>query len=976
MRFRHASLKLRPALVGCVITMGVGWIAGCDPSAPTGSAGSDGALPDRPFDEGAAPPEAGGVDGGFPDATSPPGDAFDVTEAAAEGRDVIGDVATDDGRDAPDVARDALDGTAGVAVEEVRLAPPEVVTREGIACLPGGWCFENPLPTSIALRAVSAVSPSDAWAAGDAGAIWHWDGRVWQPTASGVPTRITGIWAAGPADVWATTAAGVLRWDGSRWGTALASTTADGYVAVWGSSRADVWVAGRFLQHWDGLRWTAVASPAATRVAALHGTAPDNVWAAGASRALWRWDGARWLDHSLPGSGTAAVVAVWSAGVADTFAATADGYVRRWNGSAWIASFTPISAGWSVHALWGTAPDAVWATGVSDNGALFVMRWDGARWREVFVEGDEALLALGGSGAGDVWAVGLRSQRVRWDGARWRNSFAQARGSGADFVSVHASARDNLWAISGTTAWRWDGVGWAQIRIPVALAGQATAVWTAGPTETFITCNRDGPLLRWDGTEFRALGSAIRGAAAVWGTGRDNVWLVGAAGEVARWDGATLRAQATPAREDLLTVWGTSPTDVWAAGASGRVVHWDGIAWRAQTSGTAQALRRVGGTGRSDLWAVGGGTSGGVALRSSTGGSSWEDASAGAGASYLDVLGLSPGEALVTLAQPSNAGTELRRWNGLTWSRLALGTTANLRQLGGGADDLLAAGDRGALWRRQAGVWSEVPKTSRGVVTRIVDAGAAGRWAAGRDVLRWDGARWRGGGDATAYGSGARGIAVFSASDVWAVEDFARGVKRWDGITWTRQPGTESLQLRDIWGARPDDLWVVGGFGESLHWDGRAFARVAALATWSFTRVTGTAADDVWGYGLTVAHWNGAAWSEVRAPCPGAVLAARARDDVWVAGDGCFSRWDGARWAFVSPAPSFSELTDLLVLGDRDVWAVGVENSHASIKHYDGSSWTETVPHLEVDLRAITRDATGRLWVGGGGGTILTRAPE
>jgi len=881
--------------------------------------------------------------------------------------------------DAPSTDAPSTDaGFLTDVVDDVRFEPIAAPVTEAIACLAGGWCFENPRPTSITLRALSVASPTRAWTVGDAGAIWRWEGRSWQPTASGVATRVTGVWDSGTTvDAWATSDSGVLRWDGARWNVALPAPTGE-YVAVWGSTPSNVWVAGRSVQHWDGERWTAVATPVTGELRALHGTGADNVWAVGAGNLVLRWDGAAWRDRSLTGSAPTTVTGVWSAGAADTYVTTADGFVRRWRGAGWTALYTPSSGGWVVNAIWGTSPVDLWATGLTAYGVPFVTHWDGTRWLDAFVEGDEPLLAIGGSGPNDAWTVGRRSLRVRWDGSRWRNPFAPARGSAAHFVSVHASAPDNAWAVAPHAAWRWDGTSWAMIPIPVDLAGEASSVWTAGPSDTFIACNRGGALLRWDGTSFRRLGAPVTGTAALWGTSPSNVWVVGGMGSVARWDGALIRAVVSPTRSDLGSVWGVSPTEVWAAGADGTVIRWDGLTWRTQTTGATGSLRRLAGTGRDDLWAVGGAQSAGVALRSRSAGTLWEDASGGVRDAFLDVLATAPAEAVVTVARPWGVGSELRRWNGSAWARLPLGTTATLRRLGGSGDDLFAAGDRGALWRRRDGVWSEVPKASRGSLTRVVDAGAAGRWAAGRDVLRWDGAQWRGGGEAIEGFLDLGGLVVFSATDAWALRDSSLGVRRWDGLTWTHQEGTEGMQLRDLWGARTDDLWVVGGFGDSLHWDGARFSRVTGLSSMSFVAVTGTAADDVWAYGNDLAHWNGSAWTSERDLCsaPIGALVARARDDVWAAAPGCLERWDGARWSYVTPGVTFVTVGGMVVNSSRDIWIVGTDQFRASIKHFDGTSWRETIPGLEIVLRSIARDATGRLWAVGDGGTILTHAPE
>jgi hypothetical protein len=61
----------------------------------------------------------------------------------------------------------------------------------------------------------------------------------------------------------------------------------------------------------------------------------------------------------------------------------------------------------------------------------------------------------------------------------------------------------------------------------------------------------------------------------------------------------------TPTKELLRGVWGTSPTDIFAVGEAGVILRFDGIRWYAMESPTQKALRGVIGTGPTDVFAVG-----------------------------------------------------------------------------------------------------------------------------------------------------------------------------------------------------------------------------------------------------------------------------------------------------------------------------------------------------------------------------------
>ena len=66
---------------------------------------------------------------------------------------------------------------------------------------------------------------------------------------------------------------------------------------------------------------------------------------------------------------------------------------------------------------------------------------------------------------------------------------------------------------------------------------------------------------------------------AIWGAHPKDIWAVGDAGGIYRWNGLYWRAEPRVTQSRLQAVWGTGINDVWAAGRSNTVLHWDGRAW-------------------------------------------------------------------------------------------------------------------------------------------------------------------------------------------------------------------------------------------------------------------------------------------------------------------------------------------------------------------------------------------------------------
>lgn len=141
----------------------------------------------------------------------------------------------------------------------------------------------------------------------------------------------------------------------------------------------------------------------------------------------------------------------------------------------------------------------------------------------------------------------------------------------------------------------------------------------------------------------------------------------------------------------------------------------------------------------------------------------------------------------------------------------------------------------------------------------------------------------------------------------------------WDGSRWTAHPLPEvmtgnagSLQILSIGGFASNAVWLSA----QLH--------------------TIESSDDAFTYSERpmLWHWNGATWTELRAPALAGDLRVFSESDVWVG----MQHWDGRSW-----------LTHRVVaygpVGDRsdDLWAIG----SGFVYHWDGWSWQSslTVPN-------------------------------
>lgn len=321
---------------------------------------------------------------------------------------------------------------------------------------------------------VAALSSSDVWAVGRAGAplIEHWDGHTWHlvpsPRVGREGGELRAIAALSARDMWAVGSSGgsdgssqplVEHWDGTRWRVVPSPTPPDSnydLLAVAAVAPNDVWAVGEgpIIEHWNGLRWRMVPSPgAAGNLMGVAAISPHDVWAVGDSPSIVHWDGVRWRVVPSPKG---------------------------------VPPFAP-GAAVSLNAITAVSARDLWAVGSYDatdccekgSGPL-TEHWDGVRWRVVAspniphsVEGNIAGITFSGVAAvttRDIWAVGTGMEH--WNGTRWR-IIPSPIGPGGDFgpVSVAAISTRDVWAVGSQSnteslVEHWDGRRWQVIPTP------------------------------------------------------------------------------------------------------------------------------------------------------------------------------------------------------------------------------------------------------------------------------------------------------------------------------------------------------------------------------------------------------------------------------------------------------------------------------------------------------------------------------
>lgn len=319
----------------------------------------------------------------------------------------------------------------------------------------------------------------------------------------------------------------------------------------------------------------------------------------------------------------------------------------------------------------------------------------------------------------------------------------------------------------------------------------------------------------------------------------------------------------------LMAVTVVSANDVWAVGFSPHpsgtplyirrtlIEHWNGSSWSVVTSPNPGAdtyveLNGVAAISANDIWAVGhGGDPGSIPLETLT-----------------------------------------EHWDGSRWSIIP---SPNPGTYNGNVLNAVAAISANDVW---AVGWYQSGSTGQ-------EGGAL--------TMHWDGTQWTvipNPSRATLYG-----VTVLASNDVWAVGD--QSILHWNGANWSNvsfplPPNGSFPRLRGISAVSANDIWAAG-FSQwssfdgtrsaplTYHWDGTSWSWIpnAGNIDEYFFGVTAIAANDVWAVGDNgqTQHWNGDNWSRVAAPYPGLGgrfngVAASSAKDIWAVG----SYTDGSQW--------------------------------------------------------------------------------
>ncbi len=491
---------------------------------------------------------------------------------------------------------------------------------------------------SDVLNGLGGSGSSSVYAAGERGALYHYNGTDWIMenirNTDTVDRRQNDCiaFSQGAFSVGARYSCSEFKNGVWTCGTISGGTMRE-MRGVWGSSATDVYAVGGAAAapqfwRWDGSAWTQMTplpGNPQNSYTAIAGNSSTQFIAVGYNGQITRGTGSAvgsWADESFA-SMTSDFYGVWSAASNDYYAVGGDGTTpviyRSQTAGTWLQVTTvPAATGFDLKAIWGATGAGVWAVGTS--GKIW-RSTDGTNFSNYTSPVTDDLYAVWGSSGSDVWAAGANGALIRYTGSSWN---VVSSSSGAAVGALAAASSTQVWAMdSGANIQYYNGTTWTPETNPLssplrrACALTSNDVWAVGDSAAIIrrqngtwsavtppaglgannlnaawgqtagliyVGGQNGHFWEYNSGTWTQF-TGINGTATVddiWGAPAGHLYAV--AGSVLYYNAGTGTAFSTvtvPGAGSLNSVWGTSQSDVWTVGDSGRIAHDSGLGFMA-----------------------------------------------------------------------------------------------------------------------------------------------------------------------------------------------------------------------------------------------------------------------------------------------------------------------------------------------------------------------------------------------------------
>jgi hypothetical protein len=489
--------------------------------------------------------------------------------------------------------------------------------------------------------------------------------------------------------------------------------------------------------------------------------------------------GSTWIQKRFATSFDVDAQAVWGIDSNDLWSATVypggpTGVVMRYNGSAWVGAGSPFLGNRRLYDIWGTSSSNVFAVG--DAGTI--LHWNGTAWSET-TAGTDSFLRVLGTDASNVFALSY-TELYHFDGSDW-SAVAAMPAPTSEFTDMWLDPMGQLYAARNQQPpVRLSGTTW--VDLPLLPIGSG-----ASPTPDTVvgSLNSTGQTLQYDGSTSTAAeipsDRFTRYGTQVYATSQSY-------GRIHVLDGGSMTSLPDPGINSVGAAWVSPSGNLYVAGLGGKIAQHDGSAWLSimDVTGTGAKLYAIYGFGDDDLW----------------------------------VGGVSPfGQSTPTLRHCTASCTDPANWSGVA---LQAGANRVVAFWGRSSSDSYVATDAGQLYRvngTTATLEQEVsftPTAIHGSADQVIVVGSNGKIA----IRQAGGPTWTE--TQTNVTDALNGVCVVTSSDIWAV-GVAGTVIHFDGTAWSSVTIPSAAEFVGCNAYAPNDVLFMAK-GELWHWNGQAMS--------------------------------------------------------------------------------------------------------------------------------------------------------
>jgi len=310
---------------------------------------------------------------------------------------------------------------------------------------------------------------------------------------------------------------------------AITALSSSNIWAVGSWANGDTGIEGPLVMHFNGTRWTQVATPVpanSTRNADLRAIAvasPSSIWAAGMYATegpfpgqtpyVLHFNGKAWTQVHAPAM---AAVRLWSAAdvgsnawfAGDVGAQSGIGQnplVLHLSGSSWTVMPISLPSG-TIAGVAATSATSVWGVGTGTTGGV-LMHWTGTTWHNTALGSlYPSAFAMGKSGP--EWLAGSTGSSytpfvAHWTGKSWQVAPQPSLGTSASLDGICVAQDGSAWAVGDDGTFhlailRWTGKAWVRATVP-ALTGSVTGCAALSATSVWAVTNASARVLHWNG---------------------------------------------------------------------------------------------------------------------------------------------------------------------------------------------------------------------------------------------------------------------------------------------------------------------------------------------------------------------------------------------------------------------------------------------------------------------------------------------